>query len=477
MSRKRSAHRSKQSQSLQSAQSEPHRFGDIVIQPAVYDRRKRSKPPVPGQGSLWEQSQSGKGADRKGPAWAPGNAGDVPPAAEGEDGTLAGHAAEQSDPFLFQSSNHCCDGNETDGRLAAGSEAALTAADEVVRRGDWEGATLLGKELVIKPCWCRKWYCRECGPRMGAKLQAQTMHELTKWKAVYGIALTVDGLLFESQSAAWDYVRNKRLVPRLVRGLADRGRLLSRKYIWFLEWQKETEQPHWHLLVESDYVPFGDIVEIWSRFRPKAAPPLPFKVTCENYQDLERPAFGSVWFTQGSDVRRAAAYACKYLTKHPAQGFPQWVLDYVGRVPKYGHSRGFFPHVPNHGVCFCPVCRGEEREPRRQSKPKAEGTGLRRSPEPLTIGQRIERCQATTNVVEREILETPRGQIVQGRYLYVEKLSLPYSSCCTQLGCGDEIQPEMIVTAEELEWLRRAVPSAVGVAEDEEWNRGEKRAA
>ena len=53
MSRRRSAHRSKQSQSLQSEQSaEPQRSDGIVVQPAVYDRRKRSKPPVPGQSSL-----------------------------------------------------------------------------------------------------------------------------------------------------------------------------------------------------------------------------------------------------------------------------------------------------------------------------------------------------------------------------------------------------------------------------------------
>src|SRR5690348_8139166 len=24
-----------------------------------------------------------------------------------------------------------------------------------------------GRVLKVKPCWCRKWYCRDCAPRMG----------------------------------------------------------------------------------------------------------------------------------------------------------------------------------------------------------------------------------------------------------------------------------------------------------------------
>ena len=155
---------------------------------------------------------------------------------------------------------------------------------------------------------------------MGKRLRARLLFVLEKFAPVFGITLTVDGTLFESALAAWQYVMKNRLLYCLVDRLFRRGHLLSRRYFWVVEWQKETEQAHWHLLVEATRVPFGEIVEIWSRFRPKSAPPLPFKVTSENYKRLERPAFGSVRYSRGmsGEGRRAGLYVSKYFTKWPS---------------------------------------------------------------------------------------------------------------------------------------------------------------
>ena len=38
-----------------------------------------------------------------------------------------------------------------------------------------------------------------------------------------------------------------------------------------LEWQKRTEMPHWHLVLDASFIPWADLTKIWDRFRPAAA--------------------------------------------------------------------------------------------------------------------------------------------------------------------------------------------------------------
>jgi hypothetical protein len=209
---------------------------------------------------------------------------------------------------------------------------------------------------------------------------------------VYGVTLTLDGDLFASPEQAWLYVMENRLLARLMRDLERRGHLYSKAYFWVVEFQKWTHQPHWHLLLDAKYVPYGEIVEIWSRFRPTEATPLAEKVTAENYKG-QAPAFGSVRYTSSGDSERAAFYATKYLTKFPKEGYPAWVLDRIGRMPRYGTSKRFFPRVPGHDpMCFCEECRGDaEPEAKLKPLPRACITKRPRRPiKPTTIRQRLE---------------------------------------------------------------------------------------
>jgi hypothetical protein len=122
-----------------------------------------------------------------------------------------------------------------------------------------------------------------------------------------------------------------------VRDLDRRGHLHSKAYFWVVEFLKDTEQPHWHLLLDAGRIPFGEIVEIYSRYRPLYSPPLPEPITAKNYKG-RAPGLGSVFFTPPADPQQAAGYVTKYLTKFPKHGFPDWVLDRVGRVPRFNHS-------------------------------------------------------------------------------------------------------------------------------------------
>ena len=143
------------------------------------------------------------------------------------------------------------------------------------------------------------------------------------------------------------------------------GRWDTRRYFYVVEFQRETEQAHFHLLVDASYIPKAAIDDAWSKLRPKAAgPPAP-----------NRPAFGMTRFSvrkfDGGPVH-AARYATKYLVKAPEHGFPAWVLAMgaVQRLPRYRASRGFW---------------GRPTRPRRE--PQSERTVT-----PRTYEQRRTEC-------------------------------------------------------------------------------------
>jgi hypothetical protein len=114
-----------------------------------------------------------------------------------------------------------------------------------------------------------------------------------------------------------------------------------------VEWQKRTEMPHYHVLFNSDFIPYTELDRVWGFNRPANAGPKP----------ANRPAFGTVHFSRGTgtkggpftDAKHAACYATKYLIKHPDQGYPGWVLDQGKkiRIKRYDRSRGFFKNRPS----------------------------------------------------------------------------------------------------------------------------------
>jgi hypothetical protein len=346
------------------------------------------------------------------------------PASRSEAGRASPREAGRGDEPLYLSLGKCC---------------AQQNANEV--------ASPKSKTVnVLSACKCASWYCLKCMASKGFRLKRCLREALEGFqRGVFGITLTIDGELYPTPHAAWLDVMGRRLIPRMVEKLHEQGHLASRLYFWVVEFQKVTKQPHWHLLVDARRIPFGVIVEQWSACRPSTAPKLPIRVTAKNYHELDRPAFGSVRFSfkNGCRARSAANYACKYLIKPPEDGFPDWVLDHLGRVPRYGRSRGFFKPEEKakkedakdgeekptrkgfqwvHGPeCFCPVCRGEYSDSRvRQRKAKS-------------IRERIAGCGERSMLIQATATEREDGKLEFSDRKFERMIDVPYAVLKEQL--------------------------------------------
>jgi len=401
----------------------PRQVGDLTMTEPVIERRK--------WGKRRSTRQSLPLLDTDGTSVRPGELGNTGasagPGRSGAGEHRPGPAAEGGS--LFQSYGHCCDKEEV--------SSSEFVSDQVHSPEDL--GEVVGEAYRIRPCRCRRWFCEWCGPRLGARLRDRLLARLAAFNGVYGITLTLDGNLFASPEKGWQYVMDERLLARLVRELHRRGHLHSKAYFWAVEFQGDTKQAHWHLLLDATFVPYGEIVEIWSRFRPPTAPPLPEPITAENYKG-HAPAFGSVRYTPSDNREKAAYYATKYLTKSPRDGYPDWALDHEGRMPRYGHSHRFFPRLSGHDpMCFCAQCCGEVEPPskaRFPKKPRAKSAQPRR--ERKTIRERLAECGQSCTVVRVKRVRLPDGSIVDGKGRFEGKFEIPFREVCEFL----EINPE-----------------------------------
>jgi len=381
-----------------------------VLTKAVYSKEKRwkaPKPESPGQGRLFDE-EAVRSAERSAA------------------GPSEHRTAERCGSPLYLSIGNRC--NETE--------------EQVVR-------TL----TKAKPCRCRKWYCPKCAATKGRSLRHRLRERLKEFNGVYGITLTIDGALFLSPYAGWLYVMEKRCLSLFVKKLFERGFLNSRAYFWVLEFQRETLQAHWHLLVDAQFIPFGELVAAWSTFRPSSAPKLAEKITAANYQGMA-PGFGSVRFSfQKSAPHQAAGYACKYLIKVPDYGFPDWVLDHEGNVPRHGGSRGFFPpkekkelkagtgkvkvHPPE---CMCGDCREGITRPGHQKKTHR------------TLRERLAQCEQSSYLVKVPLVMDDDGKLVEGYSEYLRQIPVPFSAICEEYSV--ESEDSVIVPSADDERLR-----------------------
>ena len=393
-----------------------------LSKPVYAPRKQRRRPPDKNQGDLFADGGSNTKASQKGPGEGLAAEAARSAAVWSEHRTAA---AAGGDGPLYLSSGHCCD--ETEG-------------------------VDVGSVYRLRPIRCRRWFCRKCGIKQGWELRQKLLRSLESFPAVFGITLTLDGALFESPEQGWLYVMENRLLSRLVRELGSRGLLHTKAYFWSVEFQENTEQAHWHMLLDTSHIPYGVLVEIWSRFRPSFAPPLEEPITAENYKGRP-PAFGSVFFSPPRDRLKAACYATKYLTKYPKQGYPAWVLKRVGRMPRFGHSHRFFPRTVKHEPgCFCDVCRGEAEPPPRPKQPKksSEENRTKRRESRTTIGQRVGQCEKEVSILQVRQIMLPDGTITDGATKFDGKLELPIEEACEYLGVDPKTHWELSLRGEEV---------------------------
>ena len=157
-------------------------------------------------------------------------------------------------------------GGEGDGH-AAEPPPYFTHSRNTVDKGQAE-LVEVETEYEVVAVGCKSRFCPQCCKSLGIKLREVITPVLKTFKGMLMLTLTVDPKLFDNPEQAYRYVREKRCVAELVRALHKAGHLYSRRFFYVVEWQKTTEMAHFHLLVESDFIPFSLLCSLWGRFRP-----------------------------------------------------------------------------------------------------------------------------------------------------------------------------------------------------------------
>lgn len=321
-------------------------------------------------------------------------------------------------------------------------ERRLVDGVEVVETLAPDGTSTVGMapgviehQLVCKPARCRSSFCPTCTESYGMRLRQRVTPIIESFESVIMLTLTIDPKLFESPREAFEYVRKHRCVSKLVDALFRDGHLLSRRFFCVIEWQKDTEMPHWHLLVETHRVPFIELARLWGKFRPRSAPAWPYSYS-RGLRALKgvSPEFGHVRFSKLNfeSKQHAALYATKYVTKYPEHGFPSWVFDMSEegkQIKRYTTSHGFFGCVKGAATedetaeeegerheadCFCETCRTGEQ----QAKPRQRRQSIR---------QRLAKCGRDAIIVEIPVVFDGE-KIRNGRPSFFCGVSMSYAN-------------------------------------------------
>lgn len=248
-----------------------------------------------------------------------------------------------------------------------------------------------GARYEISKCRCDCWFCPDCAKVKGYNLRARLVPILQTFKDLLLVTFTIDPELFSSPQQAYEYAMDNRCISVTTQDLYRWGHLNSRKYFYVIEWQKETEQVHFHVLYDSNYIPWNALRKSWSKHRPKSAGPV----------KGNRPAFGTVLFSkikfQGGFLH-AARYVTKYLTKTPEEGFPEWALN-MGKnrtIRRFGTSRGFW----------------NESSKRSESEAKYKRKNKR-----LSYKERLKSCGQTSNIFKvKEVIDKETGEITTKKF-------------------------------------------------------------
>ena len=187
--------------------------------------------------------------------------------------------------------------------------------------------------------------------------------------------LTVDPKHFRTPEACYRYVMGKRLLARLVRELRDTGYLNSRWSYWVFE-THQSGWPHWHLVLDTSYLPHHLVQAIWDRLGAKGG------------------NFGWVQFSKGKggklggfgNAYHAACYVTKYITKQPKNGWPAWVMGYVGRIKRFHAAHGMWAAL------------GQEPKPKKEA---AESVTRGKYRLKNTVSDRIRECGSDIAVYKK----------------------------------------------------------------------------
>jgi hypothetical protein len=329
---------------------------------------------------------------------------------------------------------------ETPQRERGGSAARHAAAsplleylrNTVTREEEREEG--LEQHFEVAKCRCDCWFCPDCCAGKGYNLRARLIPILETFKGLMMLTFTVDPTLFATPKDAYRYICKRRCLGRTLQDLDRAGYLHTRRYFYVVEFQKNTEQAHFHVLIDATFVPFDALLASWSKHRPKDAGPVVG----------DRPPFGTVLFSKRdfADAVHAARYATKYLVKTPDYGYPAWVMA-MGtkqRVRRYSTSRGFW---------------NNPSQPKREPQSK-------RTVNHRTYAQRIESCGDTVQLFSlTDVVDVQTGEVTEQRQ-WIGKLGVD-SSVLDQLHDeGDPRRRRRIIEAPSVHDAVQIIESVAG---------------
>lgn len=278
----------------------------------------------------------------------------------------------------------------------------------------WEERT----DYLLRGRDCRCGCCASCSGKRGhrrAEAVAKVVESFGHWRF---LTLTIDGSAFAGkQREIYEHLRESVAVGELMRSLRLRG--LTDRWFCCMEFQGETQQVHFHLIVET-LTPTGFldarlVQKLWGRFRPEWAGELGKLPNGD-----ERPGVG---FANIPTRRRYApgksavvAYVTGYLGAAGKNPVPDWWLDSIderhGKSQMYSCSRNFW-------AGFRPA-----------PKPRLEPLGIER-PRRRPIRERMKSCREQFDIIEAHHL-IKDGKIIntKWKFRYRSKSENAYWNAC-----------------------------------------------
>lgn len=212
-----------------------------------------------------------------------------------------------------------------------------------------EGSEWVSGRVQLKKCGCGSVWCGEgCGSSKGLAVRDRLVTELHGMKCPYQIVVTVNRDLFPAgPESAYQWVQQVHALSEFIKRLRRGGWLRDGRYFAVLEFQMKKDRegwPHWHVVVDSTFIPFFEIADAWAAAgwggsKGKAR----WGVRPETrIGEGVKPTFGGVRFTLKGSVRGIVRYLTGYLVKQPAEGLPEWVMDTTLQLRRWRSSQNFW---------------------------------------------------------------------------------------------------------------------------------------
>lgn len=163
-------------------------------------------------------------------------------------------------------------------------------------------------KVRLSKCCCGSAWCPSCFKRFTLKKIVERLGSFD-WEAVRHIVLTVDRSLFKDGQEAYEAVKEKEGINRMVRELRRSVGTKVVDWVWILEWHKGG-WPHWHLFLESGWQGKQGMI--------------------------------------GGDILRKYWRYGKYVHESPIESSLHWlgILDYFGEHGYFGTEKGIQNKLP-----------------------------------------------------------------------------------------------------------------------------------